>query len=257
MSGHVLHQSRVTKPVAEDLDPRFGLRGEHRRAVVFADRREAGRRLARLLSASRLDDPVVIALPRGGVPVAFEVAAAIDAPLDILVVRKLGVPWQPELGMGAVGEGGVRTFNTSVIAAAGLTDAEVHGVIDREEAEVAQRVQRYRRGRPREPVTGRTVILVDDGLATGFTARAAVDFLRREKARRIVVAVPVAPADTIAELARFVDEVVCLEAPEAFSAVGQFYRDFTQVSDQAVAGLLALSQTHRVPGNVTLSTSGC
>jgi len=257
MSEHESGQASVTERVADGLDLRGRLRDARGDITVFADRREAGRRLAQLLATSQFDDPLVIALPRGGVPVAFEVAAALDAPLDILVVRKLGVPWQPELGMGAVGEGGVRTFNASVIAAAGLTDAAVNEVIAREETEMAQRVQRYRRARPREPVTGRTVILVDDGLATGFTARAAVDFLRREKARRIVVAVPLAPAETIAEMAQLVDEVVCLEAPRGFSAVGQFYRDFTQVSDQDVADLLALSDAHGVTENVNILIDKC
>jgi putative phosphoribosyl transferase len=257
MSEHKSGHASVTERVADGLDLWGRLRDARGDITVFADRREAGRRLAQLLATSQFDDPLVIALPRGGVPVAFEVAAALDAPLDILVVRKLGVPWQPELGMGAVGEGGVRTFNASVIAAAGLTDADVNEVIAREETEMAQRVQRYRRARPREPVTGRTVILVDDGLATGFTARAAVDFLRREKARRIVVAVPLAPAETIAEMAELVDEVVCLEAPRGFSAVGQFYRDFTQVSDQDVADLLALSDAHGVTENVNILIDKC
>jgi putative phosphoribosyl transferase len=243
MSGQRLRHTRLTAQVADDVNLWVPLRGERGGARAFANRREAGRRLAQLLATSQIKDPVVIALPRGGVPVAFEVAAALDAPLDIIVVRKLGVPWQPELGMGAAGEGGVRTFNASVIAAAGLTDAEVDEVIAREEVELAQRAQRFRGAQPRQPVDGRTVILVDDGLATGFIVRAAIEFLRRGRARRIVVAVPVAPAETIAGLTRLVDDVVCLEAPDCFTSVGQFYRDFTQVSDQAVAELLALSRT--------------
>ncbi len=243
MSGHMFRQPRPTEQVADADNPWIPLRGERTGARAFANRREAGRRLGQLLATSQIKDPVVIALPRGGVPVAFEVAAALDAPLDILVVRRLGVPWQPELGMGAAGEGGIRTFNASVIADAGLTDAEVDAVIAREEDEVAQRAQRYRGAQPRQPVDGRTVILVDDGLASGFIVRAAIGFLRRGRARRIVVAVPVAPAETIARLTRLADEVVCLEAPDCLTSVGQFYRDFTQVSDQAVAELLALSRT--------------
>jgi putative phosphoribosyl transferase len=243
MSGQMLRQARLTEQVADADNPWVLLRGERTGARAFADRREAGRRLGQLLATSQIKDPVVIALPRGGVPVAFEVAAALDAPLDIFVVRRLVVAWQPKLGLGAAGEGGVRTFNASVIADAGLTDAEVDAVIAREEHEVAQRAQRYRGAQPRQPVDGRTVILVDDGLASGFIVRAAIGFLRRGRARRIVVAVPVARAETIARLARLADEVACLEAPDCFTSVGQFYRDFTQVSDQAVAELLALSRT--------------
>jgi putative phosphoribosyl transferase len=243
MSGQMLRQARLTEKVADDVNVWVPLRGERADARAFANRRQAGRRLGQLLATSQIKDPVVIALPRGGVPVAFEVAAALDAPLDIFVVRRLGVPWQPELVMGAAGEGGVRTFDASVIADAGLTDAEVDAVIARAEDEVAQRAQRYRGAQPRQPVDGRTVILVDDGLASGLVVRAAIGFLRRGRARRIVVAVPVARAETIARLTRLADEVVCLEAPDCLTSVGQFYRDFTQVSDQAVAELLALSRT--------------
>jgi putative phosphoribosyl transferase len=243
MSGQMFRQPRPTEQVAEDVNVWVPLRGERADARAFADRREAGCRLGQLLARYQIKDPVVIALPRGGVPVAFEVAAALDAPLDILVVRRLGVPWQPELVMGAAGEGGIRIFNASVIADAGLTDAEVDAVVARGEDEVVQRAQRYRGVQQRQPVDGRTVILVDDGLASGFIARAAIGFLRRERARRIVVAVPVAPAETIARLGRLADEVVCLEAPDCFTSVGQFYRDSTQVSDQAVAELLTLSRT--------------
>jgi putative phosphoribosyl transferase len=248
MSTHVPHPAGVTAIAADRLSPRHHLRGRRSPTTRFADRREAGRRLAQRVGELRLDDPVVIGLPRGGVPVAFEMSAALRAPLDILVVRKLGIPWEPELGMGAVGEGAVRTFNASVIAAAGLTDAEVDDVVARELAEVDRCVQRYRQACPREPVSGRTAILVDDGLATGFTARAAIGFLRRQKASRIVVAVPVAPARTVAELAHLVDAVVCLETLGSFTAVGDFYRDFTPVSDRDVAELLACSRPLTIGG---------
>lgn len=242
MSAQMLRQSRPTEPVVDADDPWIPLRGKRSGARAFADRREAGRRLGQLLATHQIKDPVVIALPRGGVPVAFEVAAALDAPLDILVVRRVGVPWPPEI-LGAAGEGGIRILNASVIADAGLTDAEVDAVVARGEDEVAQRAQWYGGAQPRQPVEGRTVILVDDGLASGFIARAAIGFLRYERARRIVVAVPVARAETIARLGRLADEVVCVEAPDSFTSVGQFYRDSAQVSDQAVAELLAASRT--------------
>jgi putative phosphoribosyl transferase len=241
MSGQVLRQARPTEQVADADNVWVSLRGDRTGGRAFADRRDAGRRLGQLLATYQIKDPVVIALPRGGVPVAFEVAAALDTPLDILVVHRVGVPWQPE-GMGAAGEGGIRIFNASVIADAGLTDAEVDAVIARGEDEVVRRAQRYPGAQPRQPVDGRTVILVDDGLASGFIARAAIGFLRHGRAGRIVVAVPVARAETIARLGRLADEVVCLEAPDRFTSVSQFYRDSTQVSDQAVAELLALSR---------------
>jgi putative phosphoribosyl transferase len=232
--------------------PSVTLQSKRRDAAIFTDRKHAGRRLAQLLDRFRDDHPVVLGLPRGGVPVAFEVAKSLDAPLDVLVVSKLGVPWQPELGMGAIGEGGVRVFNALVIAAEGLTGAEVETVTAREEGEVARRVERYRGSMQREAVAGRAVILIDDGLATGFTARAAIEVLRRERARRIVLAVPVAPAETIAEMAKVADDLVCLETPEDFHAVGQFYRDFAQVTDDGVAALLLQYHSQRGINSVTI-----
>jgi putative phosphoribosyl transferase len=216
----------------------------------FVDRRQAGRRLGASLAHLRSEGPVVVGLPRGGIPVAYEVARALGAPLDVLVVRKLGCPWQPELGVGAVGEGGIRLVNRPLLRSIGLTETELEGVAGREEAELQRRVRRYRGDRGPIPVAGRTVIVVDDGLATGFTARAAIEVLRRRGARRVVLAVPVAPADTLTQLHEITDEVVCLHAPSVFGAIGRFFDDFAQTSDEEVAGLLAAA-----PAGVGVGTS--
>jgi putative phosphoribosyl transferase len=207
--------------------------------MPFRDRREAGRRLAERLSGLRGSEPLVLGLPRGGVPVAYEVARALDAPLDILVVRKLGVPFQPELGMGAVGEDGVRVLNPEVLREAGVSEAQVAEVEARERAEVEERAKRLRGGRPPVPLVGRTVIIVDDGLATGGTARAAIHVARARGAERVVLAVPVAPPDTVAALAREADEVIAVETPEPFFAIGGWYADFTPTSDTEVVDLIA------------------
>jgi putative phosphoribosyl transferase len=207
--------------------------------MPFRDRREAGQRLAELLASLRALSPLVLGLPRGGVPVAFEVARALDAPLDILVVRKLGVPFQPELGMGAVGEDGVRVLNAEVVREAGVTDAQLAAIEARERAEVDQRAARLRGGRPAILLTGRTVIIVDDGLATGATARAAIRVARARGAAQVVLAVPVAPPDTVVALRREADEVVCVETPEPFFAIGGWYADFSPTSDQEVVDLLS------------------
>jgi putative phosphoribosyl transferase len=200
----------------------------------FVDRQDAGRRLADKLGRLRGKDVVVLALPRGGVPVAAEVAAALDAPLDVIMVRKLGVPFQPELGMGAIGEGGVRVLNDEVLTATGVTRAEVEAVQKREAAELHRRARLYRRGRDRIDLHGRTVIVIDDGLATGSTARAACRVARAQGAARIVLAVPVAPRGWTARLADAADELVCLATPFGFQAIGQWYQDFAQTTDQEV-----------------------
>jgi putative phosphoribosyl transferase len=207
--------------------------------MPFRDRREAGRRLAERLSGLQASSPLVLGLPRGGVPVAFEVAQALRAPLDVLVVRKLGVPFQPELGMGAVGEDGVRVLNTDVLRQAGVSDAQLAEIEARERTEVEERAGRLRRGRPAVPLRGRTVVIVDDGLATGGTARAAVRVARERGAARVVLAVPVAPPDTVAALRRDADDVIAVETPEPFFAIGGWYTDFSPTSEQEVVELLA------------------
>ena len=205
--------------------------------MSFADRRDAGRRLAARLRFLRGEDAVVLALPRGGVPVAFEVARALAVPMDVIVVRKLGVPFQPELAMGAIGEGGVVVVNDEVLRLAGVTPSAFAQVEQRARAELDHQARRYRGHRPRAQVAGRTVVVVDDGVATGSTARAACQVAKAQGAARVVLAVPVAPASTVEELEREA-EVVCVEAPRHLWAVGQWYRDFTETSDQEVARLL-------------------
>jgi len=206
----------------------------------FRDRREAGRELAaRLADYAGRPDVVVLALPRGGVPVAFEVAQRLGAPLDVFVVRKLGVPGHEELAMGAIASGGVRVLNEDVVRALGIPDEVVERVTAREQEELARRERLYRGARPPLAVEGRTVVLVDDGLATGATMRAAVQALRRAGAARIVVGVPVAAPDSCAALRGEVDDLVCVEIPPLFFAVGQAYEDFSPTSDDEVRELLA------------------
>lgn len=205
----------------------------------FADRTEAGRLLAAQLVGLAGEAPVVLGLPRGGVPVAAEVARALGAPLDVLIVRKLGCPWQPELGVGALGEGGVQLLNTRLMAELGVRESELDETIRREQAVIDERVRAYRAGTDAVPIAGRTAIVVDDGLATGFTARAAIEVLRHRGVGRIVVAVPVAPAETLADLRHLADDVVCLEMPRRFQAIGHHYGDFSQTSDDEVTRLLA------------------
>ena len=205
----------------------------------FADRRDAGRRLARALAhLAGTPGLLVLALPRGGVPVAYEVARALDAELDLMLVRKLGTPGQPELAMGAIASGGVEVLNPRVVAALGIPDALIRETARREYRELKRREHAYRGDRPPPAIEGRTVILVDDGLATGSTMRAAVQALKTQNPARIVVAVPVAPPDTLAALAEEVDEAVALLTPDHFAAVGQWYHDFSQTSDQEVIDLL-------------------
>ena len=208
----------------------------------FADRAEAGRALARALAGLGADDAVVLGLPRGGVVVAAPVAAALGAPLDVLVVRKLGLPAQPELAMGAiaaVGEAVETIRNPEVLDAAGVDDAAFTAVRERELVELHRRVEAYRTGRPPVPVRGRTVVLVDDGLATGSTARAALAALRSQAPARVVLAVPVGSPRVVAELSTEVDALVCLAAPAGFRAVGQAYADFSATADDAVRAALA------------------
>ena len=209
---------------------------------MFKDRRDAGRQLGELLrhEATVTDAPPVVAgLARGGLPVAAEVADSLGAPLDVMVARKLGVPWQPELGMGAIAEGGGRMLNAALIAELGIDEGAIEEVAAREQHELERRVQRSRGTRLPIPVAGRTVILVDDGLATGYTAWAAILALRARGAGRVVLAVPVAPPDTVRALAGVADQVVAVAQPEPFMAIGEFYDDFSQTSDEEVARILA------------------
>lgn len=210
---------------------------------TFRDRREAGRALAEELAAYRDGDPekndvLVFGLARGGVPVAWEVAAALRAPLDVFLVRKLGVPRWSELAMGALASGGGVVMNDNVISSLRVTDEQVRKVIASETAELNRREQAYRGGRPMADPRGRTVILVDDGIATGASMLAAVRALRAAGPRSIVVAVPVGPESTCRELAQEADDVVCATMPPGFEAVGQVYADFHQVSDDEVRELL-------------------
>jgi putative phosphoribosyl transferase len=209
--------------------------------VTFRDRDEAGRLLARRLRGLKRRLPVVLGLPRGGIPVAAWVAGALGAPLDVLVVRKLGCPWQPELGFGAIGEQDVRVLNAELVRTLRLSSAEIEEVAAREQAELERRVLRYRGDRPAVDLAGRTVIVVDDGIATGSTMKAAVEFVRRRGAAHLIVAVPVASGHALDELGLLVDGLVCLEGSETFGAIGEFYEDFTPTSDEEVAAALAVA----------------
>ena len=204
----------------------------------FIDRRDAGRRLSQALSGLRGSGVVVVGLPRGGVPVAFEVARALHAPLDVIVVRKLGVPFQPELAMGAIGEEGALVVDNGLVQALGVTQKELLAVVAEQRIEVEQRVRRFRGDRPRIPFNGQHVVIVDDGLATGATATAACQVARAQGAFKITVAVPVSSSVSAEKLARVADDVVCLEQPDPFYAVGQSYADFVQTSDKEVVELL-------------------
>lgn len=213
----------------------------------FLDRRNAGRHLAgKLLHYRHRSDVIVLALPRGGVPVAYEVARALEVPLDIFLVRKLGVPGHEELAMGAIASGGVKVLNGPLVREFRIPQAAIDAVVAREMRELERREQEYRDGRPSPDVRGHTVILIDDGLATGSTMLAAVAALRREGAAKIVVAVPVASRHTCAEFQDQVDEVVCAETPGDFQAVGQWYYDFSQTTDEEVRDLLARAGKERL-----------
>jgi predicted phosphoribosyltransferase len=206
----------------------------------FRNRTDAGRQLAEKLAAyANRPDVLVLALPRGGVPVAFEVARAFGAPLDVFLVRKLGVPGYEELAMGAVATGGVRVLNDEIVRGLGISEHEIDAVVARELRELSRRDRLYRGDRPPSDVAGRTVILVDDGLATGATMRAAIAAVRQQQPARIVIAVPTASPDTCEALKAEADDVVCAMTPEPFLAVGHWYEDFTQTTDDEVRELLA------------------
>ena len=214
--------------------------------MTFTDRVDAGRHLAARLSYLRGQPAVVLGLPRGGVPVAAEVAAALGAPQDVIVVRKLGVPQQPELGMGAVGEDGARVINADVVRLAGVSAQALAGVEARERAEVDRRARQYRGGRARLQLGGQTAVVVDDGIATGSTARAACQIARAHGARRVVLAVPVAPRGWEARLAGAADDLACVATPDPFFAIGEFYDDFSQTTDVEVAACLERASGRRV-----------
>lgn len=205
----------------------------------FRDRREAGRRLAEELSAyGDREDVVVLGLPRGGVPVAFEVAKALEAPLDVFVVRKLGVPGNPELAMGAIASGGVRVLNDGVVRRMSIPEEEIERTAEEEREKLEKREKIYRGARPGIALTGKTVLLVDDGLATGATMRAAVSALREHDPEEIVVAVPTAPPETCSEFEDMVDDIICVSTPQAFFGVGGAYRDFSQTTNEDVRDFL-------------------
>jgi putative phosphoribosyl transferase len=207
---------------------------------MFRDRVDAGRQLARrLMDYAERDDVVVLGIPRGGVPVAFEVAQALHAPLDILLVRKLGAPGQRELAMGAIASGGIRILDQGLIADLGVTEEQLAETIAEQEAELGRREQLYRGVRPGISVQGKIVILVDDGIATGSSMRAAVDALRSLQPKKIVVATPVAPSRANQQIERVADEFVCVSTPEWFFAIGEFYERFPQIEDTEVRAVLS------------------
>jgi putative phosphoribosyl transferase len=212
----------------------------------FADRREAGKVLATLLAQYRNDpNVVVLALPRGGVPVAFEIAEALGAPLDVFVVRKLGMPGHPEFAIGAIASGGVQVLRDDVVRLYGVPQPAIDAIVHRERAELERREREYRRGRPMISLRQKDAIVVDDGLATGASMRAAVQAVRAHQPARVIVGVPVGAAQTCDELTDVADEVVCARMPQPFSAVGLWYRDFSQTTDQEVRQLLSEREHQR------------
>jgi putative phosphoribosyl transferase len=212
--------------------------------VLFKDRTAAGKELARKLAAyTNLKDVLVLGLPRGGVPVAFEVAKALSAPLDVFLVRKLGVPGQEELAMGAIAAGGVRVLNEDIVRGLRLSDAIIDKVIAKEQQEIERREQLYRQNYPFPVVSDRIVILVDDGLATGATMRAAIEALKQQQPSQIVVAVPVSSPEAYRELATQVNEIICVETPQPFNSVGLWYDNFPQTTDEEVRDLLQRAVT--------------
>ncbi len=227
--------TRRTGAVASVDDPALLARSEMR----FEDRHHAGRELAALLERFRDEHPVIIGIPRGGVPVAAEVARALGAPLDVAVVRKIGAPQNPEFAVGALAEGGVHVLSSKVLRALGLTEVEVRALVAPVERELSERTRRYRGAREPAELTGRTVILVDDGLATGRSAQAALRSLRKRGATRVILAVPVAAPESVRALREEADEIVCVETPEDLWAIGLWYVDFRPTTDEEVAALLA------------------
>ena len=220
--------------------------------MLFRDRTEAGRMLAHRLAAyANYPDAMVLALPRGGVPVAFEIAEALNLPLDILVVRKLGVPGHEEFAMGAIASGGARILNQDLIRQLSLSDEIIGHIVAREQRELERRERTYRGQRPELDVRDHIVIIVDDGLATGSSMRAAITALRQKRPTKLIVAVPVGARMTCSELKALADDVICLETPENFSAVGLWYRDFSQVTDEEVNDLLERNRKNSEAKNIS------
>lgn len=206
---------------------------------IFQDRRAAGKALAEQVSSIGLKDPLVLGLPRGGLPVAREVATALDAPLDVLVVRKLGAPFQPELAVGAIASGGLRVLNEELVGTiTGMDESVLEDIVNRETAELERRERLYRGDRPFPSLEDRNVVLVDDGMATGATMRAAVEAVRSLRPASVIVAVPTGSKSAIRQVEELADKVICLEAPADFYAVGQFYVDFSQTTDAEVRDIL-------------------
>jgi len=212
---------------------------------IYGDRQEAGRLLAQELNKEHWDNPLILALPRGGVPVAVEVANALGEGLDVFVVRKIGAPWNPEYGIGALSETGALWLNGDALAQLALSAEDMRSIIEHERQEITRRLKRYRGARPLPSPVGRTVILVDDGLATGGTALMAVRSLKDKGAKAVVVAVPVGSVDAVALLQQEAEQVICLETPRNFYAVGQWYREFNQVTDEEVIAYLDAVQASR------------
>jgi len=209
----------------------------------FIDRTDAGKKLAEKLNKYKdKKGVIVLGLPRGGVPVAFEVAEAIDAPLDVFIVRKLGVPGQPELAMGAIASGGIRVMNENVVRRSGVSEQQIEEIAEKELQELKEREEIYRGARPDIEISGKTVLLVDDGLATGASMRAAVSALKELDPEKIVVAVPTAPADTCKEFESIVDDVICLRTPSPFWGVGGSYQNFSQTTNEEVRDFLERSE---------------
>ncbi len=232
--------------------------------MIFTDRTDAGRRLAaKLAGYAKRPDVLVLGIPRGGVPVALEVARTLQAPLDVFLSRKLGVPGQEELAFGALASGGLRVLDQDLIDELGISGDEIERITDRVKAELERRERVYREGKPSLDVAGKTVLLVDDGIATGASTLAAIKTLRQMRPAKLVLAVPVAPASTCKRLREQVDELVCVQEPESFYAIGQFYEDFSQVTDAEVIELLRQGaqppesrQRPEVSGTGTASASG-
>lgn len=221
----------------------------------FADRTEAGRRLAGRLKLLELASPVVLALPRGGVPVGFEVACALDAPLEVLVARKIGAPGHREFGIGAIAENGAEVVDRAALHALGLSEADFRSLVATEREELERRIEHYRGGRPLTDLRGREAVLVDDGLATGVTAEAALLTLRSRGPRRLVLGAPACALDTLERLQGLADEVVCITAPADFVAVGRWYENFEQTTDAEVLRLLELAASRFEPESPTPRTS--